>query len=40
MNLYGFSFKAEALWMLVFALAPAILGVLILLVVKILNLIG
>ena len=39
MNLYRFSFKSEALWILVFAFAPAILGILILLVVKIFNLI-
>ncbi len=38
MNLYRFSFKSEPLWILAFALAPAILGILILVVVKILNL--
>jgi len=33
MNLFRFSFKREAIWMLVFSLAPAVIGLLILLVV-------
>jgi predicted membrane-bound mannosyltransferase len=33
MKVYGFSFKNEAIWMLVLSLAPAIVGALILLIV-------
>jgi hypothetical protein len=33
MRLLGFSFKTEAIWMLIFALGPAIVGLLIVLVV-------
>ena len=36
-NLFSFSFKAEAIWMLIFSLAPAVLGLLILLVVVLLR---
>ncbi len=33
MKLWGFSFKSEPIWMLVFSLGPAALGLLILLLV-------
>lgn len=38
MKLYGFSFKSEAIWMLIFCLAPAVAGLLIALVVLALRL--
>jgi len=33
MKVLGFSFKREAVWLLVFAIAPAVLGVLVMLIV-------
>ena len=40
MKLYQFSFRREPIWMLVFSLAPAILGLLVLLVVLLIRRIG
>jgi hypothetical protein len=38
MKLYSFSFKSEPIWILIFSLAPAALGLLVLLIYSLLNL--
>ena len=38
MKVIEFSFKKEAVWMLVFSLAPAVLGVLIMLILELIML--
>lgn len=38
MSPYRFTFKSEPIWMLVFSLGPAVLGLLILLILKLLRL--